>query len=126
MKHTKFEIGNIILSPSFKNRVEIIIGINFDNLSKKKSYNCIFIDSNNCFLSHPEFTEMVNSQSLCSCYESDENSNNLIDCPKCLGTGYYKIEVDGMDKAILLASNIKEYIMDRLLKNFEFHDNIRP
>lgn len=42
------------------------------------------------------------------------------DCECCKGTGYYKKTIHGMDKAKVLADNVKEYIVKRLTKNFEF------
>jgi len=38
----------------------------------------------------------------------------------CKGTGYYKKEKLGMDRAVYLASNVKKYIIGKLLGNFDF------
>lgn len=55
----------------------------------------------------------------CFCCENNEGEYDE-DCEDCKGTGSYKEEVPGMDKARVLASNAKEYILKNLTKNFEF------
>ena len=56
------------------------------------------------------------------CWSCDTNISDTCDteCEYCKGTGYYKSERIGMDRATFLASNVKEYIMARLTQNFEF------
>lgn len=56
------------------------------------------------------------------CWDCDINDGGDIDyeCETCKGTGEYKKERLGMDKAEFLADNCKDYIMERLTKNFDF------
>lgn len=49
------------------------------------------------------------------------NEETDFDCIDCKGTGYYNKEVIGMDNAaIFIAPNVKQYIIDNLLKNFDW------
>jgi hypothetical protein len=68
--------------------------------------------------STPNKTEEVEEM----CWECHTNDSETPDyeCEKCKGTGYYKAEKLGMDRAIFLATNVESYIRARLLKNFEF------
>jgi hypothetical protein len=56
------------------------------------------------------------------CWSCDTNisDNSDYDCEFCKGTGYYKSERIGMDRATYLADCVKSYILNRLTKNFEF------
>jgi hypothetical protein len=55
----------------------------------------------------------------CDCV-SDCCGQPDIDCPDCKGTGKITKVTYGMDKAIVLADNMFEYIKSRMLKNFDF------
>lgn len=56
------------------------------------------------------------AEEYCGCNECCPNP----ECEVCNGTGYYDREHKGMDQAIYLANNVKDYIISRLTKNFEF------
>ena len=42
------------------------------------------------------------------------------DCECCGGKIRYWEDIDGMDKAVVEASSVKDWIVDRLLKDFKF------
>ena len=42
------------------------------------------------------------------------------DCELCKGEGAYKENIDGMDKATIEARSVKDFIISRTMKNFEF------
>jgi len=54
-----------------------------------------------------------------SCTTNDSDEPDYF-CENCKGTGYFDTEHIGMDRAILLAPNVKQYILERLTKNFHF------
>lgn len=56
------------------------------------------------------------------CWDCDINDGGDIDyeCENCKGTGEYDKQIDGMDKAEFLAETCKDYIIERLTKNFDF------
>jgi len=64
-------------------------------------------------------TEIKKEKCFCGYYHNNEHIYDE-DCDKCYGKGYYDNEISGMDKAEYLADNVKEYILKRLLKNFDF------
>lgn len=68
--------------------------------------------------SFPNITKLKNMQ----CFKCNTNDSNEpdYDCDICKGSGYYVSEYTGMDRAVFLASNVKEYILSRLTKNFDF------
>jgi len=67
----------------------------------------------------PNETELVSEM----CWECDTNDSEYPDyeCENCKGTGYYKKERLGMDRATYLASSVKKYIIDKMLGNFDFN-----
>ena len=68
--------------------------------------------------STPNVTKPCQEQCwTCTTNDSDEPDYG---CEDCKGTGYFDTERIGMDRAVLLASNVKEYILERLTKNFDF------
>jgi hypothetical protein len=55
----------------------------------------------------------------CDCV-SDCCGQPDMDCTDCNGTGKIKKTRYGMDRAIVLADNMFEYIKNRMMKNFDF------
>ena len=87
-------------------------------INGRKITDWVSFDCENCSGSTPNETELVNEM----CWECDTNDSEYADyeCENCKGTGYYKAERFGMDKAIYLAPNDKKYIIDKMLGNFDF------
>ena len=56
------------------------------------------------------------------CWECDINDGGSGDenCTNCKDTGHYMAVIHGMDKATLLGSCVKDYIIDSLTKPFNF------
>lgn len=56
-----------------------------------------------------------------SCFCNEQNDGRYDeDCPDCKGTGSYKLKIDGLEKAKVLAPNVKAYIIQSLTKNFNW------
>lgn len=55
-----------------------------------------------------------------TCWDCQENSYPNTECEVCGGTTTYKKIRRGFNHSTILASCVKDYIMTRLLKNFEF------
>ena len=93
----KLKSGNIIIVVSVSDDVTRWVSFEYENMSgttRNKSY-----------------TETK------TCWECVENGTDS-DCETCKGTGEFEKTYDGMEGSILLASNVKEYIMKKLTKNW--------
>ncbi len=62
-------------------------------------------------------TQNITTNNIKFCHNCEDITP---ECEYCKGKGNYYEERIGMDKAVFLASNVKDYITDRLLKNFDF------
>lgn len=107
---SKFNIGNVIKTAN--GHIEIVTSESGDY------YNTISFDHENSSSGHRLKTYMRDEM----CWDCDINDGGEADpdCKTCKGSGSYKKKIFGMDKATLLAPTVKEYIMKRLTKNFEF------
>lgn len=105
----EFRTGNIF---KLYGNINIVVSVD-DKLTRWISF-----DSSNCTGVTKNETYFENEM----CWDCDTNANDYIDyeCKVCKGTGEYKKERLGMDKAEFLADNCKAYIMERLTKNFDF------
>lgn len=57
----------------------------------------------------------------CYCNENYDYGNNYDpECSDCKGSGGYEVKVLGYKRSELLASCVKDYILKRLTKNFDF------
>lgn len=106
----KFKTGNVIKTKY--GHIEIV-----SDVTEVCTYTISF-DSENVKSGHKNktFSEKV------MCWTCDINDGGEPDetCKDCKGTGSHMEIRYGMDEAKLLASNVKEYILKRLTKNFEF------
>jgi hypothetical protein len=93
----KFSTGNVVRLKT--GLLVIITNVNDKNTS------WISFDSANCSGVTPNITEIRNE----GCW--DEGEEKML---------YEDITYWGMEKAVKLASNVKDYILDRLTKNFNF------
>lgn len=109
----EFRTGNV-----FKLNDSICIVIVERAVDNRKLTEWISFDYTNCKGITPNITELVDEM----CWECDTNDSEYEDfeCENCKGTGYFKKERLGMDRAVFLAYTVKDYIVDRLLKNFDF------
>jgi hypothetical protein len=110
----KFRTGNV-----YKLYTGSLVIISNVRIIENKEYiDYIFFDYSNS--SGGSYIETKEEKSMC--WECDTNNSEYpnYECENCKGTGYYMRERIGMDKAIYLADNVKEYIMKRLLVNFDF------
>lgn len=119
----KFRIGNIIKTDD-KN-IWIVVNEtereNYFTKQKDRYYNTVSFTYENSSGGLWE-TTYINKES-CNCENYDENYEyygNNPECETCKGTGYYNREWQGADRAKLLASNAKEYIIKNLIKKFDF------
>jgi DnaJ-class molecular chaperone len=62
-------------------------------------------------------TKNITYDEITSCWDCDESDET---CETCHGTGEYTRTVYGMDEAVRLADNVKEFIIKGLTKNFGF------
>ena len=85
----------------------------------KKVTDWVSFESENVSGTTSNETELINE----TCWECDTNDSEYrdYDCEYCKGTGTYKKERLGMDRATYLAPNVKKYIIDKLLGNFDFN-----
>ena len=116
-----FRGGNVVKDPH--GYIVIITGDrvseNFENGKvKDRYYSTIPFDYTNSFGGFWE-ADFKRNQS-CFCCETTENGNYDDYCEDCHGTGSYKIDVLGASHAKLLGETVKDYIIKRLTKNFEF------
>ena len=56
----------------------------------------------------------------CNCIYNNDDGLYEEDCEDCKGTGTYVVVRDGMDKAKVVGENVKEYIIKKLTKNFDW------
>ncbi len=120
MKTENLIVGNLIRSPHHSNEVELIIKIDkpaLNSTDNRTYFTTIPIDTNRTTIGRWDKNHEREEQ----CYDCDAHIGYpQSDCKTCKGKGTYSKTVLGMESAELLASNVKEYIMDRVLKNFEF------
>jgi hypothetical protein len=110
----KFRTGNV-----FKLHDSLCIVTGERTINGRKITDWVSFDSEACSGSTPNVTELVEEM----CWECDTNDSEYADyeCENCKGTGYYKKERLGMDRAVYLAPNVKKYIIGKLLGNFDFN-----
>ncbi len=99
-------VGNVIQIND--NDPEIIIDVQHQYIVT------IPIDMSNVTITHNKKTQKRREQ--CWNDTDAEFGKYESDCPYCHGTGYYMKTIYGMDKAIILASNIKEFMVNKIIK----------
>lgn len=106
----KFVTGNVIKTK--RGSIEIV-----SKVTDESTDTISFDRANSCGYHKNKTYERSDS-----CYDCDINDGGFVDedCPKCKGTGNYMNTIYGMDKATLLAPNVKEYIIKSLTQNFNF------
>lgn len=107
-KKMKANIGNII---KLKTGSIVIVSKTTSDLTYWVSF-----DSENC--SGVTKNKSCIENSMCWTCDINAGGSPGYDCKDCKGTGYYDENVPGIDKSILLATNVKEYIIKSLTKNF--------
>ena len=106
---SKFRTGNVV-----KHHGSIIIITEVhDDVT-----HWISFDSENC--SGVTQNKTYKRDELCWGCGINDGEGRDNDCETCHGTGHYEATIKGMDTAKCLAGNVKEYILNRLTKNFEF------
>jgi len=110
----EFRTGNVF---KLNNYLHIVTGER--TINGRKITDWVSFDFENVSGSTPNETEIKKEM----CWECDTNDSEYADyeCENCKGTGYYDDERLGMDKAIYLAPNVKKYIIDKMLGNFDFN-----
>lgn len=110
----KFRAGNI-----FKLHNSMCVVIGERTVNGRKVTDWVSFEYEGTSGCTPNKTELVDEM----CWECDTNDSEYADyeCENCKGTGSYKKERDGMDRAIFLAPNAKKYIIDKMLGNFDFN-----
>ena len=78
----------------------------------------ISFDSSGCSGGTKNVTTIIDS--MCWTCDINDGGDPDYDCSDCKGTGTYKEEIPGIDKATLLADNVKSYILKSITKNFDF------
>ncbi len=105
---SKFITGNVV---KLKNgSIVIVAGINTD-FNNKEVVRWISFDYAN--VSGSTNTKSYNKIRECFC-------GNDEDCENCKGSGKYTEVIEGFDDAVFLGSNVKDYIIKSLTKNFNF------
>jgi len=79
---------------------------------------CDYVYVNHSNMSGCSRVETVTKTEQCSC--SLVNGRPIEDCEDCNGTGSYEHTDYGMDRAELVASNVKSWITDTLTNKFNF------
>jgi len=107
----KFCTGNVI--KTFSGSIEIVVSVSCDYT------NTISFEYERSSSGHHEKSFKAKE----SCWDCDINDGGRVDtsCKTCKGTGVYMKLIHGMDKAILLAPTVKKYILERLIKDFDFN-----
>jgi len=104
----EFSTGNVI-----KNRrgtIEIV-----SNTNKTDYIETIFLDHSNASAGHRKEDYDIEN----TCHNCD-NCNPDPECELCKGTGTYKTTIYGYKHSVLIASTVKQYILNSLTKNFNF------
>jgi len=111
---SKFRIGNV-----YKLYTGCLVIITKIRMIENKEYiDYIYFDYSNS--SGGSYVETKTEKSMCWYCDTNDSEYPDYECETCKGTGYYMKEIKGMDQAIYLADNVKEYIIKRLLANFDF------
>jgi hypothetical protein len=111
---SKFITGNVV---KLKNGSIVIVTENSKTFKGEDCVNWVSFDSSNC--SGITNVEPFMRGEACFCCEGNEGECDT-ECEDCKGTGSYIKKHDGMEGAIILGSNVKEYIIKSLTKNFNF------
>lgn len=111
---SKFHIGNIV---KLNSGSIVIISNKRKNHKNEDCVEWVSFDSDNCS-GTTNIKPFFRSQA-CFCIEHNEGEYDK-ECEDCKGTGSYQVKNDGMEGAIVLGSNVKEYIVKSLTKNFNF------
>jgi len=112
----KFNTGNVVKLAS--GSLVIITGyrnITRTNLSYKV---CDYVFVNFSNMSGCSRIDTITSKESCSC--SMVNGTPIDDCEDCDGKGKFIETREGMDKAKLVASTVKDWIVDTLTSKFNF------
>ncbi len=102
----KFLTGNVIKTKY--GHIEIVTD------AKEDYIKTVFFDVTSASAGHRLKDYDIKKRCYCNEGHGDDPS-----C-ECKGTGEYTQTIYGFEHAELLASNVKEYILDRLTKNFDF------
>ena len=111
---SKFNIGNVV---EIRRGYIVIITKNSETYKKEACVEWVSFDSANC--SGITNIEPFDRGETCFCCEDNEGKYDK-ECKDCKGTGSYMVRHDGMEGAVILGSNVKEYIIKSLTKNFNF------
>lgn len=113
----KFKTGNVVrLHNEYGKGSVVVITEVRDDIT-----HFVFIDASNC--SGALKNKTYKASEMCwNCNTNDDPDGNGpdYDCENCHGSGEYMKTWYGMDKAKYLADNVKDYILDRLTKKFNF------
>jgi hypothetical protein len=101
---SRFIQGNVIKTKN--GNIEIVADVD----EQKDLTKTISIDASNCSALHRGKT--YQSEEWCTC--------GMIDCEYCCENKPHLFTVYGMDKAIFLANNVKEWIIKSLTNDFDF------
>lgn len=107
---SNFKIGNIVKK---ENGSIIII-----TKVKSETTDWIAFDSNN--VSGTTNNKTYTKEDLCWTCDVNDGGKSDSCCETCNGTGTYLKTFNGLDKAVLIGNNVKEYILKSVLKNFDF------
>lgn len=102
----KFKIGNVL-----KNGNQIII------VTEARSDKIHWVSLEYTGVLGSTYYENQEYEEDCDCLDSYDELDE--DCPYCLGSFRVTRILPGCKNATLLANNVKEYIQNRLLQNFE-------
>ncbi len=110
----KFRTGNVVKLSSGS---IVIITRNSKTYKEEDCVEWVSFDSENCsgITNLNPFTR----NETCFCIENNGGEYDE-ECEDCKGHGSYPEEHDGMRGAVVLASNVKSYILKSLTKNFNF------
>ena len=107
-------IGNVVRLS--KGHLVIITDINKDTIQWIS-----LSSSNSSGITRNKSYERVETCYDCKDAEVDSDySNRSFTCELCKGEVSYKETIDGMDKSKVMANCVKDFIISRTMKNFEF------
>lgn len=103
-------IGNVVKLKN--NNLVIITNVTDEHV------RYVYFSSSNC--SGGSDMKTKSREEMCWDCDINDGGDADIECETCHGTGYYTAEIAGMDQAVVLADNVKDYIIGRLTQNFDF------
>jgi DnaJ-class molecular chaperone len=117
-KMDKFRTGNVVKLPD--GGIVIIVGYRTVKNSYREDYRVVDWIPFDFEHSSGATRELTYTNKNKMCYTCLNDGSYPSECTHCNGTGRYDVIVEGMDKAEILSSTIKGYIIDRLTKNFDW------